>query len=114
MAIPGAKSEDIDISVTGDVVTVTGEVHREKRSEKTQPYVEEIWRGRFQRAFQLPVPVDPNKAEATFEHGLLKLVLPKSEATRPRKIQVRGQQGTIGSNQESSDGKAKEVAVGER
>src|SRR5947209_10210513 len=104
MAIPGARPEDIDISVTGDVVTVSGEIHKEKRSEKTQPYVEEIWRGRFQRSFQLPVAVDPNKAEANFEHGMLKLVLPKSEATKPRKIQVRGEQTTIESRG-SSDGK---------
>jgi HSP20 family protein len=92
LAIPGIKPDDVNISVTGDTVTVSGEVKREQRSEKSHAHYEEIWRGRFQRSFQLPIQVDANKAEATFENGLLTLTLPKSEATKPRKIQVRSQQ----------------------
>ncbi len=89
MAAPGVNPDDVNISVTGDTVTVSGEAKRATHAQKSQPYHEEIWRDRFQRSFQLPIQVDPNKAEASFENGILTLVLPKTEATRPRKIQVQ-------------------------
>lgn len=94
LALAGANPEEINISVTGDTVTISGEVRREAR-EKTQTLVDEIWHGRFQRAFALPIQVDANGAEASFNNGILELRLPKSEATRPRKIQVTRQQPTI-------------------
>lgn len=90
MAVPGANPDDISISVTGDTVTVSGEIKRPQ--QKGQAYVEEIWEGRFQRSFQLPIQVDANSADASFHNGILTLRLPKSEATKPRKIQVRQQQ----------------------
>jgi HSP20 family protein len=94
MAVPGANPDDINISVTGDTVTVSGEVRRHREGQGGQAYFQEVWSGKFQRSFTLPIQVDANKAEATFEHGILTLTLPKSEATKPRKIQVRAQ-GTI-------------------
>ena len=94
MAVPGATSDDINISVTGDTVSVSGEV-RSPQQQRGHAYLDEIWRGRFQRSFTLPIQVDADKAEATFENGLLELRLPKSEATRPRKIQVGSRQQTI-------------------
>src|SRR5690348_6224453 len=51
MAIPGAKPDNIDVSVTGDTVTISGEVTRREFAEKTQHFHDEIWRGRFQRSF---------------------------------------------------------------
>ncbi|HEX6508022.1 MAG TPA: Hsp20/alpha crystallin family protein, partial [Chloroflexota bacterium] len=62
----------------------------------------EIWRGQFQRSFRLPIQVDANKADASYEHGVLRLTLPKSETTKPKKIQVRSQQPTI--QQQSGSG----------
>jgi HSP20 family protein len=105
MSMPGVNPDDINISVSGDTVTISGEIHREQHHTKGQPLVEEIWRGRFQRSFRLPIQVDANNAEAGFQNGILRLTLPKSEATKPRKIQVRTQQPTIqgeGSSQSSS------------
>jgi HSP20 family protein len=103
MAAPGVNPNDLNISVTGDTLTVSGEVKRSSHSQKNQPYHEEIWRGRFQRSFQLPFPADPNKAEATFDNGVLTLVVPKTEAARPRKIQVQ-QRGSsaVNAGQQSS------------
>ncbi|GAC1444378.1 MAG: hypothetical protein NVSMB52_03680 [Chloroflexota bacterium] len=98
IAVPGASPENIDISVTGDTVTVSGEIRKEQFRQKGQPYYEEIWSGKFQRSFQLPIQADPNKADAVFEHGILSLTLPKSETTKPRKIQVRGQSTISGQN----------------
>lgn len=95
MAAPGLDPNNVNISVTGNAVTVSGEVKREQRNQRGQSYVEEIWEGRFERAFTLPMPVDSGKADASFENGILRLRLPKAEAHRPRKIEVRRSQPTI-------------------
>ena len=95
IATPGADPNDISISATGDSVTISGEVKHSHRKEKGQPLLEEIWTGKFQRSFSVPTQIDPDKAQASFENGILTLVLPKSEATKPRKIQVQGGGQTI-------------------
>jgi len=109
-AVPGASPENIDISVTGNTVTVSGEIKREQRTQRGQAYVEELFRGQFQRSFRLPVEVDADKADATFENGVLKLTLPKAESVKPRKIQVGGQRG--GKAQTRGDAQQETVPVG--
>lgn len=99
LAIPGANPNNIQVSVTGDTVTVAGEVQHERHNQKgQQPYLEEMWRGKFQRAFTLPIQVDAGKAQATYQDGILTLTLPKSEATKPRKIQVQQRQTISGTS----------------
>jgi HSP20 family protein len=88
MAIPGVKPDEINIAVTGDTLTVSGEVKRQRQSEAGQPYFQEIYEGQFQRSFTLPFPVDSDKASASVENGMLTLTLPKAESIKPRKIQV--------------------------
>ena len=83
------------LEAVGAAVTVSGEVKREQRNQRGQSYVEEIWEGRFERAFTLPMPVDSGKADASFENGILRLRLPKAEAHKPRKIEVRRSQPNI-------------------
>jgi HSP20 family protein len=111
MAVPGAKPDDINVSITGDAVTISGEVRHEHRTGQpqaqqgqgqgqaqqrgSQSFVEEIWRGRFQRSFTLPTEVDSNNTEASFDNGILTIRMPKSEAAKPRKIQVKPGQQTI-------------------
>jgi HSP20 family protein len=111
MAVPGANPDDINISVTGDTVTLSGEIRDSRQQQKGQAYLDEIWRGRFQRSFTLPIQVDADKAEATFENGILVLRLPKSEATKPRKIQVKGGQQTIQGESTGSDVQTESVPV---
>jgi HSP20 family protein len=89
MSIPGINPNDLNISVTGDTVSIGGEIKHEHANQKGQAVMSEIWRGKFQRSFTLPVEVDASKAEASYDDGLLTLTLPKSEATKPRKIQVK-------------------------
>jgi len=87
-SLPGVKPEDIDISVTGQVLTLKGET-KEEREEKEGSYFRRERRyGTFVRQLQLPTEVDPNKAEAVFEHGVLRLTLPKAEAVKPKTIKV--------------------------
>lgn len=93
IALPGVNPDEVSISVTGDTVTISGEIKRPEKSQKVQSLFEEVWRGRFQRSFQLPVPVDSNKADAAYELGVLTLRLPKAESIKPRKIEVRTSSG---------------------
>lgn len=106
MSVPGANPDDIHVSVTGDSLTVSGDINREHQTKKGQePYIHEIWHGKFQRSFTLPTEVDSNKADATFHNGILVVTMPKSEATKPRKIEVKAGQG----KQQTIEGKASQT-----
>ncbi len=86
--VPGVKPEDLDISVSGDVLTVKGEVKEEKKEEGTNYIRRERRYGTFRRDIQLPVSINLDKADAVFEHGVLTLTLPKAEEVKPKKLTV--------------------------
>lgn len=89
-SLPGVKPEEVDISVVGNTLTIKAETKKdEEKEEKGKYYCRERRYGLFQRSISLPVEVDPNKAEAVFENGVLKLTLPKTEAQKPRKIAIK-------------------------
>jgi HSP20 family protein len=87
-SLPGVKPEDIDISVTGQVLTLKGESREDTEETAKNYYRRERRYGSFVRQFQLPTEVESEKAQATFEHGVLRLSLPKAEAVKPRTIKV--------------------------
>jgi HSP20 family protein len=88
-SLPGVKPEEVDISITGDVLTIKGE-HKEEEEVKEKDYFrKELRYGTFSRSLQLPVAVNSDKAEAVFENGLLTLTLPKAEEARPKQIKVK-------------------------
>jgi len=87
LALPGANHESVDVTFEHDSVTISGQI--QGPAEGHAYILRERATGPFQRRFNLNVPVDADKAEATFDNGLLRLRLPKSEAVKPRKIQVR-------------------------
>lgn len=89
-ALPGVKPEDIDISVTGQTVTVKGESRDEHEEKAENFYRHERRHGTFVRQFSLPTEVDADKAQASFEHGVLELRLPKAESMKPKSIKVNG------------------------
>ncbi len=88
-AVPGIKPEDINISVTGDILTIQGELKEEEKVEKANYLRQERHYGQFRREFSLPTQVNADKAKAEFEHGVLTLRLPKTEAVKPKSITVR-------------------------
>jgi HSP20 family protein len=91
-AIPGITPEDIDVTIDKGTVTLHGTTPNVARSEEASEatwYLHELPHGNFSRSVTLPVEVDANAAEATFEHGILRLRLPKAEAAKPRRIEVR-------------------------
>ncbi|HDN79148.1 MAG: Hsp20/alpha crystallin family protein [Chloroflexi bacterium] len=88
-AIPGVKPEDIDVSLSGDVLTIKGEV-KEGKEIREENYIRRERRyGTFCRSVSLPVQVDVDKAKAEYENGILTLTLPKAEAVKPKVIKVK-------------------------
>ena len=87
--LPGVKPEEIDIQVSGNVLTIKGERKEEKKEEKASYVYQERSFGSFCRSVTLPTEVDVNKADAAFEHGVLTLTLPKSEAVKPKTIKIK-------------------------
>lgn len=95
-SIPGVKPEEVDISITGDVLTIKGE-HKEEKEVKEKDYLRKERRyGTFSRSLQIPVPVKDDKAEAEFENGTLTLHLPKAEEVKPKQIKVKAKQAIEG------------------
>lgn len=88
-ALPGVKPDEVDITVTGDTLTIKGE-HKEEREEKQEGYVlKERSYGSFYRTLSIPVPVRSDKIDAVFDNGVLTLTMPKEEAARPKQIKVK-------------------------
>jgi len=88
-AVPGVKSEDIDVSITGDVLTIKGETKTEETVEKANYIRQERRYGAFTRSLSLPSTVVADKATAEFENGVLTLTLPKAEEVKPKTIKVK-------------------------
>jgi len=87
--IPGVKAEEIDVQVSGNVLTIKGELKEEKKEKKASYIYQERRFGSFSRSVTLPTDVDADKAAAEFEHGVLTLTLPKSEAVKPKSIKIK-------------------------
>ena len=85
-SMPGIKPEDVEITIEGDTLTIKGE--RPAPLENVDYVMRERPYGKFQRTLNINIPVDADKAEAKYEHGLLTLTIPKAEAVRPKTIQV--------------------------
>ncbi|MES2462432.1 MAG: Hsp20/alpha crystallin family protein [Armatimonadota bacterium] len=86
--LPGLKQEDIDIELTGDTLTLRGERKFENQDSRENFVRVERSYGRFQRSFTLGIPVQGDKVTAAYRDGVLEVHLPKSEETKPRKVQV--------------------------
>jgi HSP20 family protein len=88
-ALPGFKAEDVQINVTGEVLTIRGEMKREEeQNEKAWHIREQRW-GSFERSVALPTDVVSEKAQADFDNGILTITLPKAEEVKPKTITVK-------------------------
>lgn len=90
MKAAGFKPEQIDISIEGKVLTITGKVEAEKEEEdkKRKYYYREMRNESFTRSIGLPSNVKADKVEATFKNGILELNMPKVEEEKPKKISI--------------------------
>ena len=87
--IPGVKPEEVDISITGDTLTIKAEHKEEKEVKQEDYFYKERRYGSFNRSIPIPVQVKADKAEAVFENGVLTLTLPKAEEVKPKQIKVK-------------------------
>ena len=87
--LPGFDSKDIDISIVGDSLTISGAREDEKAEDGDVFLRRERFTGRFKRTLQLPFKVESDKVSATFENGVLKIALPRAESDKPKRIPVK-------------------------
>jgi len=88
--IAGVKPEDLDVSISNDMLTIKGERKNEEVVEDENYYYRECYWGSFSRSVVLPMDVLADKIDATLKNGILTIRLPKADVTKTKKIQVRG------------------------
>ena len=88
-SLPGIKANQVQINITGEVLTLKGEVkHEEEKNNKAWHIREQRW-GAFERSVALPTEVVADKAKAEFENGILTITLPKAEDVKPKIISIK-------------------------
>jgi HSP20 family protein len=87
--LPGLKADDLDISVTGDTLSISGERKIPAEDERAQYHRREREAGKFSRIVSLPAQVDTGKVEARCTDGVLTVILPRAEAAKPKQIAVK-------------------------
>jgi HSP20 family protein len=95
-AVPGMSPENLEITYTDNTLTLSGSLPSAAQSEQGQNatwYLRELWSGQFQRTVNLPFEVDPAQAQATFEHGIVRITLPKADWAKPHKISIKSTNG---------------------
>ena len=87
--LPGAKPEDVEITIENGTLTIRAEDRSERTDEQGDWLVREISHGNVMRAVTLPTGLEADKADATFENGVLRLRIPRAEQAKPRQIQIK-------------------------
>lgn len=88
-SLPGVKADEVQINITGEILTLKGETRQvEEKKDKAWHMREQRW-GAFERAIALPTEVVADKAKAEFENGILTIILPKAEEVKPKIINIK-------------------------
>jgi HSP20 family protein len=91
-AVPGMRPEDLQVTYNQGTLTLAGTIQNVAEGEDAKGatwYAHELWSGQFRRSLSLPFEVDADKAEASFEHGIVRIVLPKAETAKPKTIAIK-------------------------
>lgn len=94
VSLPGVKAEDMDITISGDTLTIKGESKSESEVKKESYLYQEHRYGGFSRSVSLPVGLEADKTEATFKGGVLTLTIPRVEELKPKEIKVIAKEST--------------------
>ena len=89
VALPGFKADEVQINVTGDVLSLRGELKREQEDKDKAWHIREHRWSTFERSVALPTQVKADGANADFENGILTIILPKAEEVKPKTISVK-------------------------
>lgn len=87
-ALPGVGPDDVEITVSGDTLTISGRTAQETKTEEKDYLFHEIRRGSFSRTVALPGNLRADRATANFENGILRISVPKAEEAKPRRIRI--------------------------
>ncbi|MEN9582244.1 MAG: hypothetical protein RL641_198 [Candidatus Parcubacteria bacterium] len=88
--VAGVKPEDLDISITRDMVTIKGKRETEKFVKEEDYFHQELYWGSFSRTIMLPAEVEVEEADAIEKHGLLIIKLPKIDKNKQTRLRVKG------------------------
>ncbi|MBI5097629.1 MAG: Hsp20/alpha crystallin family protein [Nitrospirae bacterium] len=86
--LPGMTKDDIEINLTGDMITLSGEKKKEEKIEEKNYYRHECLYGSFKRSFTLPAEVQSDKAKASFKNGILEVRIPKTEEAKKKAVKI--------------------------
>ena len=110
--LPGMKPDDLDVHIERGVLTISGRTEAEQERKERNYLLREKRVGRFTRSMQLPASYTADPSEATFEQGVLRLVFPKAEEAKPRRIQLgtSGQRAVSGGQEQAQATKTSKPA----
>lgn len=89
--IPGIDVKDIEISVVGKSLTLRGSRKQDELTEKESYHRRERWNGRFSKTVELPFHVQTDRVDAKFSKGVLSITLPRAEAEKPKRIDIKSE-----------------------
>ena len=101
--LPGVKEEDVNVSITGDTLTIEGEKKAESEVKKKGYYYSEASYGSFSRSITIPSTIDTGNIEANYDKGVLEITLPKAPEVKPKKITVAAKKKSLPSNKKEED-----------
>ena len=93
--LPGMEEKDVKVELENNQLTVSGERVREFKEEKSMTRFSRRQFGQFTRSFQLPDTINSEKVEADYSNGVLKVLLPKKEVTKPKKVEIKAKKGGL-------------------
>ena len=88
--VPGVKKDDLEISLHEGTLTLSGERKADKRVEDAEAIRAERFVGRFSRSVALPSPIQGERVTASYRDGILSVILPKAEESKPKQIKIKG------------------------
>lgn len=91
--IAGVKPEDLDIALSDDEITISGQRQKSGEISEENYYYQECYWGSFSRTLKLPLEVDADEAQADLKDGILIITIPKASKTKVKKVRVRGEEG---------------------
>jgi len=87
--LPGLEAKDVNVSISGDLLTIRAEKKKEEEEKDEHHHYVERYSGSFQRSFRLPINVQADKVEASFDKGVLKVILAKVEEAKKKEIEIK-------------------------